>query len=242
MRWIAAISILFVIAWNYFANSSMVYEVSVKDVSDKYINLFTPTGFTFAIWGVIYLGMIAVAISLFTGSKTLPAHISKFSLWIIAQSAFNSLWIHFFLSDRPVLAFIEIVLLLVSLVVLLQVVSGDKQIAKWMKAVIGIYAGWVTAATIANATIVFMAIEWIPLNLEAVLWYKIMLLIAAIIGLAAYRKWQNVFFPISVVWALFGIGYSHLNNNSLMYWAFIPAAALLLIVLVLSAKNKKMIA
>ena len=56
------IVVLAVIAWNGLSNTGVIGGKSVGDVSDKLYNLFTPAGYAFSIWGIIFLGMIANAI------------------------------------------------------------------------------------------------------------------------------------------------------------------------------------
>ena len=57
-----SISILAVIAINGIAGSTGIFGETVGGISDKYNTLFTPAGYAFSIWGIIYLGLIAFAI------------------------------------------------------------------------------------------------------------------------------------------------------------------------------------
>ena len=53
-----SISILAVIAINGIAGSTGIFGETVGGISDKYNTLFTPAGYAFSIWGIIYLGLI----------------------------------------------------------------------------------------------------------------------------------------------------------------------------------------
>ena len=53
---------LVTILMNYLANAVPFNGQSSGDVSDKYYTLFTPAGFTFAIWGIIYLALGAFVV------------------------------------------------------------------------------------------------------------------------------------------------------------------------------------
>ena len=74
------LSIIFysiVIYTNYLANALPIGGVTTGEVSDLLDNLFTPTGFTFSIWGVIYLSLFIFYISLFWISEDKKPFIGK---------------------------------------------------------------------------------------------------------------------------------------------------------------------
>jgi benzodiazapine receptor len=52
------IAFLFVIAMNVMSNALPINNQSMAEISAKYPSLFTPAGFTFSIWGVIYLALL----------------------------------------------------------------------------------------------------------------------------------------------------------------------------------------
>ena len=53
------IVIIGLIAWNYIANSAGINGNTIGSLSDQYVNLFTPAGYAFSIWGIIFLMLIA---------------------------------------------------------------------------------------------------------------------------------------------------------------------------------------
>jgi hypothetical protein len=44
---------------NYWVNTGALNGKTVGDISDKYVNLFTPADYAFIIWGFIYLWLLA---------------------------------------------------------------------------------------------------------------------------------------------------------------------------------------
>ena len=54
---------LAVIAWNGLSNTGVIGDKTVGDVSDDLNNLFTPAGYAFSIWGIIFLGLITALTS-----------------------------------------------------------------------------------------------------------------------------------------------------------------------------------
>jgi hypothetical protein len=55
IKFFAGIAYVAMVATNFLANSLPINNRSTGEISDAYFNLFTPTGFTFSIWGLIYL-------------------------------------------------------------------------------------------------------------------------------------------------------------------------------------------
>ncbi|MGB5257057.1 MAG: hypothetical protein WBN44_07355, partial [Woeseiaceae bacterium] len=57
---IVAFSIVIIV--NYLSNALPINGQSMAEISAKYPSLFTPAGFTFSIWGIIYLALLAFVI------------------------------------------------------------------------------------------------------------------------------------------------------------------------------------
>jgi hypothetical protein len=68
-----------------------------------------------------------------------------------------------------------------------------------------IYLGWVSVATIANATIVLEWANWGRWGMADEVWAIIMLIVAAIVGILVALTRRDVAFPLVIVWALVGI-------------------------------------
>ena len=53
------ISVLITLFVSYYTQAIQLNGNTMGSLSDEYYNLFTPAGYAFAIWGVIYLGLLA---------------------------------------------------------------------------------------------------------------------------------------------------------------------------------------
>ena len=53
------LSVLLVIAVNYISQAIRINETTIGEVSNNNFNLFTPASYAFAIWGLIFLGLLA---------------------------------------------------------------------------------------------------------------------------------------------------------------------------------------
>src|SRR5690606_3162479 len=103
-------SLITTILVNYLLNSRIINGNTVKTVSDRYENMFTPADYAFGIWGVIYLLLTTHFIYCFFLLKKNSGEaqiINKVGLLFAVTSLINSLWIYFWLND-----FIGICLLL----------------------------------------------------------------------------------------------------------------------------------
>lgn len=75
---INAILLVSTIVVNYLATTLPIGGMTTGELSDLYPNLFVPTGFTFSIWGVIYLLLIAFVIwQLIDAFRTKSKNIAK---------------------------------------------------------------------------------------------------------------------------------------------------------------------
>jgi len=232
---------------NYLSNTGLMNNTTVGEISGEYRSLFTPAGYTFAIWGIIYLLLFGFAIyqgrSLFVKVKD-DSFVLKTGGWFIASRVFNSLWIFAWIYEYTGLSCVFIFLLLVSLLKIVvnnRMELDDKPFSiitfVWWPFVI--YAGWVTVASIANVSTYLIKINWNGFGLEATTWTVILIAIA--IRLNLYMIWKRNMREFALVgaWALLGIGNANkITNDIVMYVAFAGAAVLLISVTIHAYKNR----
>ena len=70
---------------------------------------------------------------------------------------------------------------------------------------LSVYMGWITVATIANLTVVFVVEDYKRLILGPDVWAAVMLSIAIVLALYILYKRKDIFFAAVVCWAAFGI-------------------------------------
>ena len=56
---IAFVSVVFI---NYFSNTGLLNNTTIGEISKDLNSLFTPAGYAFSIWGLIYLLLLGFAI------------------------------------------------------------------------------------------------------------------------------------------------------------------------------------
>ncbi len=192
---------------NALANILPINGMQTGDISDSYPVLFTPAGYVFSIWGVIYLGLIA-----YTVFQALPAQRGNPQMraigWIYVVSGLaNSLWIflwHYLAFGWSVLV---ILVLLVSLALIYarlwpvrsQVSRGER----WTTHVpFSIYLGWASVATVANVSVWLYDLGWNGGFLAPEWWTVIMLAVASVLGLLFGLRLHDAAYVLVLVWAL----------------------------------------
>jgi hypothetical protein len=211
---LATFFFVIMILMNVLANTLPIGGITTGAVSDKYPNLFQPTGATFSIWGIIYLLLGIFLVSQMTSLSSISAINSSFLIKLnylfTLTSIINVLWLFAWHYDRIGLS---VILMLVLLVLLAWIALNLKDTGRLSQAAFGIYFGWITVATIANITIWLVKIG-IPhdTNFSIVL-TSIILIIGVLITAFVLVKTQLLFYGIVILWAYAGILIRHLSEN-----------------------------
>ena len=205
-----------VIAVNALANILPINGYNTGQVSAFYPNAFVPAGFTFSIWGIIYLLLFSYAIG-FTyytlKQEQFPkvfAFIERINNYFLLTCVFNMSWI---LAWHYLQIELSVVIMLLFLITLIQLFLKSNLMANALtttqKFILQtpfiVYLGWISVATIANITALLVSYKWIPLSIAPVYWSAAMILIAILLAVLMLKKFKAVPFALVVAWALWGI-------------------------------------
>lgn len=216
------------IIFNWLAAMGRVGGVTPAEVSARYPTPVTPSGYAFSIWGLIYVGLIA-----FSVYQLLPANLAKYrgvrSLYILS-CAFNCAWIFFWHNDQILICFVIITALLVVLLMIVRklritATSGEYWFAK---APFGLYAGWVTAATLVSfaVSLTFFRIE---MSESAGTTLAVVLVLgASVLGILVRIGLSNYLYPLSIAWALTAIAIKQSGNTPIVVACAIGVIACLI--------------
>lgn len=191
------------LVFNWMAATGVLGGVATNVVSDNFPTRITPAGYAFAIWSLIYLGMIA-----FSAFQALPRNAVLFApirtLYIVS-CVLNCAWLYFWHQQALVVCLALIVLLLVVLLAINQRLAKPVSVGEnWLaKVPFGIYAGWVTAATLVNLMIVLVYLKQ-PVA-ETVWFGSVLIFVAAACGIAVRIALSSYFYPLAIAWALTAI-------------------------------------
>lgn len=220
---VAAVAFVVMLALNGLAGSTTLLNgQNTAAISDKNVNLFTPAGYTFAIWGVVYL-MLGVYVAYQLGwigkskkSKLKTETIEAITPYFIATSVLNCVWILAWQYEVLWLSVLLIIGILYSLVKIEETLKGkDMTLSERMmvRNPFSIYFGWITVATIANICTWLMSIKWDGLGLPPALWTGGLLIIGAFVGLAGMMRNTNCLYGAVFIWAYLGILAKHVSES-----------------------------
>ncbi|NAZ88158.1 tryptophan-rich sensory protein, partial [Kineococcus indalonis] len=116
--------------------------------------LVAPDGPAFAVWGVVYAGLLALAVLQLLPARAHDARQRATGWWVTASLLLNLAWILTVQAGRVAASVVVIAALLVVLVVtfgrLLGTAPTGPVEAVVVDGTVGLYLGWVSVATVAN--------------------------------------------------------------------------------------------
>lgn len=235
-----SVTILAVIIINGIAGSTGFFGNTVGGMSDTYSTLFTPAGYAFSIWGIIYLGLIGFLV--FQLMRALKSEadagfILKIGPWMLVNNLANIGWIFAWLSESIGLSLILMLVILLTLVIMVIRLNMERwdapfPIIAFVWWPICMYSGWIAVATVANVSAYLVSIEWLAL-FSALNWTIIMIVIAVALNLLMILIRNMREFAAVGVWALLAIAVRHWDSIVQIQWtAFIGAVILFIAILV----------
>ena len=232
------IALVSTIIINYLSNTGLINDTTIGGVSNKLITHFTPAGYAFSIWGLIYLLLIGFIFyqgkSLFTKSPQSDDVVLRIGWWFVISCIANSSWVFLWLYGYTGTSCIAILILLFSLMKIVYHCRLELEYEPFSRILFVawpfvFYAGWVTVASVANISAYLNKIDWDGYGISDDYWAIIMIIVAVIINLRAIYDRNLREFALVGAWALIAIGI----RNQEMYHnirdvAYLGAATLLL--------------
>lgn len=210
--------------------------------------LIAPATPAFSIWAVIYLGLIAYAVwQLLPRQSAAPRH-RRLGYWIAASLVLNAVWI---LSVQAGLLWVSLLVIAALLVVLCRAFIICVQLpprggldSLITDGTIGLYLGWVSIATAANATAVFAAAGFTGFGMNPQGWSVAVIGVAGLVGvLAAFASRGRIAPAISLCWGLTWVAIARLTGEPLStptaVAAIVAASLVLLATLIIRFASRK---
>lgn len=230
------IGVIAVVFFNYYFNAVGINGNTMSSLSEKYNSLFTPAGYAFSIWGVIFLALSVQAIFLivraFKPEKDQTA-ISQIGLGIFIANMLNILWVYAWLSESTgvsvaIMALILITLLSVVVRTNMERWDAPLKIIVFIWWPICLYSGWIAVATIANISAMLVKVGWTG-GIPETTWAAILIIVATILGAFMIYKRNMREFAMVIVWALIAIAVRHWGVYPLLQYAALIGSAVLII-------------
>jgi benzodiazapine receptor len=232
MRWMTLLAVVLNITINILSSFFHINEHSIAEVSQQYSSMFTPAGFTFSIWGVIYLFYFIYAVY-----QLLPAQrdnflYDKIAPLFIAANLLGIIWICLFSFELISWSFFVIVALLVISFILFRKIKraiAKHRCAKWISIPFSLLFAWISVATLANLATLYVAAGYegsIAREYSRTLVLLVVAMLAALKISITYRDW---IYPLVIAWAFVGIWAVNRDQNGSVAEAAIISGGILVL-------------
>jgi len=212
-QWLTVVAILMAIALNGLSNVFPPAGQNVGEVSNTILGgvIITPANYAFAIWGLIYLGLIIYSVyQALPGQRQNPV-LAQVSWALIGACVLQIIWLYAFLTASFWLSVGLIVGILGCLIVAYlrsRTVTPTRQVRWLLQAPISVYFAWITVATVVNvAGALFDSFfsRGPAMSAIGVASTVVMMGVSGAIAAAVALGYGDASFPAVVVWALSAI-------------------------------------
>lgn len=245
-RVLVVLATLATIAVNGLANALPLNGLNTGEISDRFDIYFVPAGYVFSIWGLIYLGLLAYSLYQALPSQRDNLALDRIAGLYLLSCAFNVAWLFLWHYEQFIFTIFMMAGLLLSLIAIYVRLEVGRTKASagmrwWVHLPFSIYLGWVSVATIANATQLLYYLGWQGGVIGPQIWAVIMLSIATLVGAAMAILRKDAGFVLVLVWAFAGIGIKQAGAPAVATAAWVAAgvAALLAILGAWRARNSQ---
>ncbi|WP_460976836.1 tryptophan-rich sensory protein [Spirosoma knui] len=240
------------IVMNYLSNAGAFGGRTNGDISDKYHTLVTPAGYAFSIWGIIFLGLLAFAVYQALPSQRTNPRFRAVGWWVVANAVCNAIWSPIFNNEQIGLALLVILLMLFTLVIIEQRLLAQRHVPvvapdldatlpespttateTWLARIpFSIYFGWVTVATILNASVYLKATNFSLMGLSEPTWAMAVLVVGLMVAAFVFNRYRSVAYILAFAWAYVAIAVEHQGYSQIQVIA--GAGAIVAVLLAIS--------
>ncbi|ANU23989.1 tryptophan-rich sensory protein [Planococcus donghaensis] len=230
------IAFIAVIVMNTLANTLPLNGQTTGEVSNRLLVLFTPAGYVFSIWSIIYLLLAVWIIAFWVRLRKGQTPSYTLALMFILSCVFNISWLLLWHYEFFATSIVAMLGYLIALIILyLQYANSEKSFTERLP--ISINMGWISVATIANISFVLTYYNWNGWGLSDQLWTVIMLTVAT--ALALHIRFHHMDIPYAAVfiWAFIGIAIKHGTGEMLVTTASLFLSGVILTGILLIKKR-----
>jgi translocator protein len=231
---------------NALANILPINGLNSGEISDLYPSLFTPAGYVFSIWSLIYLLLISFVVFQALPSQRDNPRLERLGYAFAASCLFNFLWIFAWHYRYVFLSELLIIGVLVSLLVSYhrlrteQVNKGEIKVSRAERITthltFSIYTGWLTVAVVANTCVLLL--EWGVTG--GAIWGVLTVLAALAIGATFTYLRKDMAYGLVLVWAFAGIAVAQAGNTpTVVITASLAAVVMLVLALWRALMNSR---
>ena len=244
-QWLTVVAVLMAIAENALSNFFPPAGQNIGQISNTtFANvLITTEGYAFAIWGLIYIGLITFSVYQALPAQRDNAAIACAAQWLIGACFLQMVWVYAFLLSRfwlSVILMFGIVGCLVMGYLSTRTLKPTRAHRWLVQAPISVYFGWITVAAVVNvssALLISLPVNWSTLSTGSVGLTVVMMVISAAIAAAIAFKYDDGSYPAVAVWALSAIANRQVSIVPIAFVGIALSIGLSLIILRLKTKQ-----
>jgi hypothetical protein len=202
--------LLATITINILANALPINGLNTGQISDNFNVYFVPAGYVFAIWGIIYIGLIAYAVYQALPSQKDNSRLQATGWWVVLGGLANSAWI-FLWHYQQFVGTLGAMLILLTTLIAVYMRLGINQFKvspgeTWaVRVPFSIYLGWISVATIANVSDVLDYLQWNRFGISDAAWMLVILGAVVLISSLMNFLRKDIAYALVILWALVGI-------------------------------------
>ncbi len=205
LRWGVLVSVLLNIVFNYLSVQGKINGATIEEVTLQYEHSFTPAGFTFSIWSVIYLSFIIYSIYQLLPVRKGNAVYTLVAPSFIGVNLLGMLWLTLYSYD-----FIGLSVLVIFAMFLLgffqfrciKFAIQKHHTKKWISVPFSLFFGWISIAALANFSTWIVSVTGQSTPIYLSMFMIFLAVFAAVFITVRYRDW---IYPLVVCWACIGI-------------------------------------
>ena len=241
---LVALAILATLAVNGLAVSLPLFGRDTGEISDLYASRFTPAGYVFAIWSLIYTGLIAYAVWQALPAQRGDARVRSLDLPLLINCAANSLWLVFW-HRLSIPATVPVMLVILGSLIVIHNRLGIGRLApkslgeRWCaRATFSVYLGWISVATVANVSILLIHLGWDGWPLSPETWAVLLVAVAGVLAWLMVLRRGDALYPLVIAWAAWGIANKQADAATVVLAAQLVTAAALAASLVAAWRSR----
>ena len=206
---LALLATVIVLAVNAAANIVPLGGLNTGQLSALYPTGFTPPGYVFGIWSIIYLGLIAFSIAALRAVPRTRARIERIIGPYLLNAVGNCAWIIVWHSRMVLVSVLVMLFILATLIVIVWRLR-NLQRPTWSEflvvdGVFSLYFGWITTATLVNFSTLFYDWGFYPFGNSMDGWALISVCTAIAVYVWMGAVTRDVVYCAVFLWAATGI-------------------------------------
>ena len=208
------IAYLAMVTVNILSNSLPINGQTTQEISDKQTVLFTPAGYVFSIWILIYALLGIWLLLQYRNRNTKQATSEQIATLFILSCVYNIAWLLSWHYEFFAVSVVVMISLLITLILLYKNYSIDN-FSFSGRLPFSIYLGWISVATIANIGYTLKHFD-VNLGIDEVTITIVFIIIAGALAIIGRYVSRDPYFALVFVWAIIGIARANTDSGIIM--------------------------